>query len=81
MTENRSRASCACDGYGQRKHMKNRKKTTCGKPTNRALFLDIDIKPLPLCDDCWILCWMDQLMRENGSRWAWRGYVMGMKDD
>lgn len=43
---------CACEGFGQGRHG-----DVCGEQTERALFVDIDIAPLPICDECWVLCW------------------------
>jgi hypothetical protein len=44
---------CACDGFEQGIHRRQ-----CRYMTTQAVFVDPDIKPLPICERCWSTCWM-----------------------
>lgn len=48
-----STTRCACDGMGQGVH-----KRRCSNLTDRELFVDIDIRPLPMCERCYVECWI-----------------------
>jgi hypothetical protein len=47
---------CACEGFtaGPSKIHRGR----CRRMTEKELVVDVDIRPLPLCDECWLICWI-----------------------